>query len=82
MNFIIYPKQKMSQKKIYNNQIIKSESNSLSRVGNTLKITNKLLEENDNRHAVSEIKSVKIGNQQSKINCGMSHDYYSTFSPS
>lgn len=63
MNFIIYPKHKMSQKKIYKNQIIKSESNSLSRVGNTIKITHKLLEENDKRLAFSEIKSVQIGNQ-------------------
>lgn len=40
-----------------------SESSSLVRVGNTLKVTDKLLEENNQRLIISEIKSVKIGDQ-------------------
>lgn len=53
----------MSQNKINRNQIIKKESNALARAGNTLKITEKIIEENNERLIVSEIKSVKIGDQ-------------------
>jgi uncharacterized protein (TIGR02145 family) len=53
----------MSNKKNHWNQIIQSEPKALSRVGNIIKITGKILKENNQRLVFSEIKSVKIGDQ-------------------
>jgi uncharacterized protein (TIGR02145 family) len=53
----------MSNNKNHWNQIFQSEPNALSRIGNTLKITGKILKENNQSLVFSEIKSVKIGDQ-------------------
>ena len=54
----------MIDEKNKNKALVKSNSTDIIKVGNSLKLTNKIIQEYDNRVLLSSFQTVKIGNQE------------------